>query len=302
MERIEIPTGVGYFNLDIQLNFDNYYLDIVGILHEPNCISFTGFGEDLYHLIFYKDGKIDFEQGDKKYKILPDTFLINGPNLQHNEIVEQENVTKYHVYFNVINNNKKDTKASKKNLSYSQQESVEILKLIPKIINYSLVRDSTGIAAAIFERIIFEIETQKFGYNFLLMNLFYEIFILFCRNAIDESFKYYVPLKSPSVNSLSYSINSYIWQHYKDITLKQISTTFSISERQVQRILKAHFNISLKKKVYEIQIQKAKMLLKETDLSIIDIANEVGFENVSYFGKLFRASEKISPNQYRKTR
>ena len=49
----------------------------------------------------------------------------------------------------------------------------------------------------------------------------------------------------------------------------------------------------------ELKLTKAKLMLKNTDISIGQIAREVGFESISYFTEVFSKSETISPKEYR---
>ena len=49
-----------------------------------------------------------------------------------------------------------------------------------------------------------------------------------------------------------------------------------------------------------MRLLTAKKMLINTDDSITKISYECGFDNSSYFSKLFKRSEKISPKEYRK--
>ena len=49
-----------------------------------------------------------------------------------------------------------------------------------------------------------------------------------------------------------------------------------------------------------MRLLTAKKMLINTDDSITKISYECGFDNSSYFSKLFKRSEKISPREYRK--
>ncbi|MDF2662966.1 MAG: AraC family transcriptional regulator, partial [Paenibacillus sp.] len=49
----------------------------------------------------------------------------------------------------------------------------------------------------------------------------------------------------------------------------------------------------------EIRIRIAKELLAGTDGKILHIAQEVGFDDLSFFNKLFKQLEGISPGKYR---
>jgi transcriptional regulator GlxA family with amidase domain len=51
--------------------------------------------------------------------------------------------------------------------------------------------------------------------------------------------------------------------------------------------------------IHALRLEEAKQLLETTDLPIEAIANEVGYEDTSFFGRLFRRKASITPLQYR---
>ena len=50
----------------------------------------------------------------------------------------------------------------------------------------------------------------------------------------------------------------------------------------------------------DIRMKKAKELLAETDMKIIEISQQVGYDNEKHFMKLFKATCGVSPSEYRK--
>ena len=50
----------------------------------------------------------------------------------------------------------------------------------------------------------------------------------------------------------------------------------------------------------DIRLKKARQLLEETDLSVADIAEQVGYHNKGYFYKLFTRKYGVTPAQYRR--
>ncbi|HAX50535.1 MAG TPA: DNA-binding response regulator, partial [Lachnospiraceae bacterium] len=50
----------------------------------------------------------------------------------------------------------------------------------------------------------------------------------------------------------------------------------------------------------EIRLNKAKELLKETNLSVAAICERVGYTDLKHFQKIFKREMEVSPNQYRK--
>ena len=85
----------------------------------------------------------------------------------------------------------------------------------------------------------------------------------------------------------------------EEITASQIAEAFHISVYYLSHIFKTVTGTTMTKYKNELKLTKAKLMLKESDLSITQIANEVGFESASYFTEIFSKSENISPKKYR---
>lgn len=58
---------------------------------------------------------------------------------------------------------------------------------------------------------------------------------------------------------------------------------------------------AIKQHIHEKLIEKAKEKLSTTELSISEIAYELGFEHSQSFSKLFKAKTHISPLEFRKS-
>jgi transcriptional regulator GlxA family with amidase domain len=52
--------------------------------------------------------------------------------------------------------------------------------------------------------------------------------------------------------------------------------------------------------VQTLRLEEAKHMLETTDLPVEAIANEVGYQDASFFGRLFRRKVNLTPAQYRK--
>ncbi len=52
--------------------------------------------------------------------------------------------------------------------------------------------------------------------------------------------------------------------------------------------------------IMEEKMQLAKRLLAETEMSVSDIAAQVGYSNFSYFARVFKTTVHMSPKQFRK--
>ena len=58
--------------------------------------------------------------------------------------------------------------------------------------------------------------------------------------------------------------------------------------------------MNLSRYIRQCRMERAKELLKETNMKIVQICEKVGFSNVSYFCQSFREYCGVSPERYRK--
>jgi transcriptional regulator GlxA family with amidase domain len=66
------------------------------------------------------------------------------------------------------------------------------------------------------------------------------------------------------------------------------------------RVFKETTGVSPMKHLLSVRLSAAKALLRRTDLSVQEIAKEVGYENALTFSRVFKNSEDIAPSEYRK--
>lgn len=85
----------------------------------------------------------------------------------------------------------------------------------------------------------------------------------------------------------------------QELTLDQIVQKLGISKYYLVHTFKTISGTTIVEYRNSLRLTKAKKLLIETNKNITEIAVECGFGNASYFSKLFKQSEKISPSEYR---
>ena len=59
---------------------------------------------------------------------------------------------------------------------------------------------------------------------------------------------------------------------------------------------------SFKEYLNMVRVEEAKRLLANTDYSILDIAIAIGFDNQSYFSKVFKRVTGVTPGRFRESR
>jgi len=74
-----------------------------------------------------------------------------------------------------------------------------------------------------------------------------------------------------------------------------------MSTRQLERLFRRYLNRSPKRYYMELRLQKARNLLMQTDMSVINVALACGFASPSHFSKCYRAQYKTTPYRERGT-
>lgn len=84
-------------------------------------------------------------------------------------------------------------------------------------------------------------------------------------------------------------------------TVQTICETLNVSVSYLSRVLKMLTGQSTQQHIHNKLIEKAKEKLSTTDLSVSEVAYELGFEHPQSFSKLFKAKTTLSPLAFRQS-
>jgi len=93
----------------------------------------------------------------------------------------------------------------------------------------------------------------------------------------------------------------YIHEHKNEyVTLKKMAKLCHISESHFSRSFLKEVGDGFSNYLARLKVDWSKILLEQTDLSITQISEDLGFGSSGYYTKVFKKLEKISPTAYRK--
>lgn len=96
-------------------------------------------------------------------------------------------------------------------------------------------------------------------------------------------------------------VRRYIDNHFKEnLTLDQLAGLAHINKYYLSHTFRREFNTSPINYLISRRIRESRFLLSETDHSLSQIAQILGFSSLSYFSQSFRRAEGVSPLEYRK--
>ena len=134
---------------------------------------------------------------------------------------------------------------------------------------------------------------------------FYEIMDLIGKST---SFSYlasaqYVKTKFETNNSRVHKIHEFLMKNYQDdVDLDEVAEVVHMAPASVCRFFKSSTGLTVFEYLNKIKIDYSCKLLLNTDLSIVDISYDCGFNNLSHFNKQFRKFLGQTPSQFRKLR
>ena len=172
----------------------------------------------------------------------------------------------------------------------------------------------TGDAKSIFERYKCDKRSQIFDYDFVfviknimqflrnnhrriltceqMLEIFLHIFN--CHRNSDEKSKY------SRDKYVDFSVN-YIKTHlHLPIKVHDIADIVGISATYLLKIFKNKLGTSPKQYITDLKLHTSKKLLAESSISITEISNSVGFQDVLVFSRFFSLKTGMSPSEYRR--
>ncbi|MGL4737072.1 MAG: response regulator transcription factor [Cellulosilyticaceae bacterium] len=92
----------------------------------------------------------------------------------------------------------------------------------------------------------------------------------------------------------------FINQNYtKDITIREVSESLNLSPNYISQLFKKETGSTYTKYLTQLRVEKAKQLLVQSNLSINEICEQVGYNDYFYFLKIFKKYVGVSPGKYK---
>ena len=95
-------------------------------------------------------------------------------------------------------------------------------------------------------------------------------------------------------------ICSYIQTHYQSVTTHELMERFHFQRDYFNRLIRKKTGMTYSEYLQNIRLEQAKRLLIETELTISEIAEQVGYRNKGYFYQLFVEKYNMTPGKYKK--
>lgn len=148
------------------------------------------------------------------------------------------------------------------------------------------------------EKILHTMEKKESGFELTV-----KVYLLHLISELIRRRQLIAVQQSPSQKSERLKqILEYIRTNYMaQLTITSMADAFHMSEKYFSRYFRGATGQNFTAYLNTIRIEQACILLRETERTVLEIAFECGYENVSYFNRVFRSQMGISPLKYRAT-
>lgn len=140
-------------------------------------------------------------------------------------------------------------------------------------------------------------KTMPQGYELYIKSMLFQLFFVLhnrCRNLTK-------PQKNKKTLDKMRPVLKYIENNYMHpIRIAEIAQVADFSESHFMRYFKETMGTSFVDYLKDYRLTMAARLLASSESSILSISEEVGFDNLSYFNRSFKAKYGSTPSQFRK--
>lgn len=241
-----------------------------------NSVPHTHNHLELFYIL---GGKGQFLIRDQLYPVNVNNLVIINPNVAHTEVSLNAQPLEY-IVLGIGGIELQTSETSDGQFSILDHfESVEISGCLRNILR--------------------EMEQKNPGYEDVCQ-AYAEILII----RLMRSTSLAIPAQPQIVtaNNLCAVVRRYIDLHFKEpLTLDQLAQEGHINKYYLSHAFKREYGVSPINYMIAKRIEESKYLLAETDLSLSQIAQLLGFSSPSYFSQVFHRTQSISPKDYRQS-
>ena len=247
---------------------------------------------DNMEIIYIKKGHGYVTVDLKQYKVSGSTIVLILPGQLHSiEQYDDLSMEYENIFFNI-------------NMLFARTEdtsSTEFLRplltgkiSVPTVFNS--VSDHYDEISACIDACDEICKTKPEGYELYIKGKLFEFFYILLNRCREDK----TSRTTKSLDKIKL-IMKYVENHYMEkITIADIAKVAGCSESHFMRYFKETMGTSFIDYLREYRLTMAVRLLLASDASILSIAEEVGFDNLSYFNRAFKKKYGVTPREYRK--
>lgn len=255
-----------------------------------------------YELLYVKEGMVTIQTEDAVYSGRAGDLFILAPGQRHSlQVIAQAPLVQPHIHFDLLyRENREQIPISFKNLDELTEEERTFLH--PNILNRFLSPFPTRFhphMPRLIEVMLFELiqaVSNPVPHNEIrVIGLFYRLWNQVLTE-LSYSFENNIHSKRDSVEK----IKLYIEQNVsRPLTMMELSDLTHFSKNYITTMYLKEYSITPMQYHAMLRVEKAKSLIRNTNLSISEAADMLGFSSVQAFSRTFKSVDGNNPSFYK---
>ncbi len=278
------PSTYGQNSQDWALDHQNIYVN-----HSGDFGSNPGFYvHNSCELLFFEEGECQYRICNQVYEMGPNDILIIGATDPHSRIFTKPPSYRFGL-----------------TLIPAFIQSLPVIRDFAKIYQTHSVEEAQKlrhIDDVVFERMLQiliqlheETEDNGEGKGDMVYALLLELTI-YLKRLLN-----YEKKEIMGMEKTMQELKSYVDQYYaEDLSLGRLSEIFYLQPNTISKYFSKYYDKNLNQYINAVRITNAVRILQESDISITELAEEVGYSSVNTFLRQFKTFMAISPLQYKK--
>lgn len=268
---------------------ENFFVDIIEVLHNKSGPIIGAHWHEHLQFFYFTQGKALLRCNSKQIDITAgDLAIINSNELHYYESL-CNNLSCYIIRVDLAF------------LFSNQVDSCQTKFLIPLSQNlisfHNLVRNDKEIISCI-DKIIKEYFKKDLGFELAIKSYIYKLIVLLIRKYVDKIFTHKEFDSRVSNLKRFNNILRYIEDNFTNqLTIGELASMSNMSNYHFCRLFKQATGKSTIDYINGLRIEKAMLLLKQSDYNITEIALSCGFDDTNYFSRLFKKYKNTSPSK-----
>lgn len=268
-------------------------VDMVDGLHRNVNHNHKG----AYELMFCVDGHMVMSLREEWIDMDAGCCMLVPPGVLHNSMTESTATKCFFIAF-----------ATHDDLSAVSERIIRLPESVHAAYRSLLSELTKGyINTANFGRTMTLIPNEElpFGSEQLILCSLEQLLVLMLRSEHENPEKLFVRTHNEYASSIAEknyfieNVNAYIKEHLSErLSVEDIASHFGYSRSRLSTIYKQHTGMGLNKAINMEKHLKARQLLIESDYSVSEISEMLGFSSPQYFTNTFEKSTGMSPSNY----
>lgn len=222
--------------------------------------------------------------------VVPDMLYITGPGVAHAQVSDETDpINEYCLYLNC------------QQTGYAADDPFAIFAKT----TFWMGMDG-GRIFPLLHQLMEENRNARPGTREMSVSLLQQIIILLSRMYRSDTAQVHTPGTAPALTraGLMPVLEDAFFYRYRTLTLQDMADLLNLSIRQTQRLLQAKFGKTFSQKLTEARMAAASQFLANTEMSVTEISERVGFSSIEHFSSAFRrfmgcASQQIPAGKTR---